>query len=143
MESPLSPSEGQQPSLPPSTEMNPSAESDRPMYSEQETLRFLQSTLDALISHVAVLDGDGTIVAVNRAWRRFMEANQGALTSCGLGANYLKVCDTAFGDFAQEAHSVAQGIRAVMSGQRAAFSLEYPCPSPNRTPLVYPACDAL
>jgi hypothetical protein len=36
---------------------------------ENESL--LRSTLDSLSAHIAVLDGRGTIVAVNKAWRQF------------------------------------------------------------------------
>jgi len=53
------------------------AESVRAAAAEQQTRRFLQATLDALTSHVAVIDAEGTILAVNKAWQRFAEANQG------------------------------------------------------------------
>ena len=50
----------------------------------EEALRasyqFLQATLDSLPDHVAVLDAEGTILAVNGAWRRFAEANDFAGT---------------------------------------------------------------
>jgi PAS domain S-box-containing protein len=104
----------------------------RAVTAAQRSKRFLQSTLDALTSHVAVLDEDGTIVAVNRAWERFAEENGGTALSCGVGANYLAVCGEAYGMRAQEAPSVIAGIRAVMAGQRPEFSLEYPCHSPTQ-----------
>jgi len=34
-----------------------------------EARRFLQSTLDALSTHIAILDEHGTIIGVNAAWR--------------------------------------------------------------------------
>ena len=37
--------------------------------------RFARATLDALASHVCVLDASGTILMVNEAWRRFARAN--------------------------------------------------------------------
>lgn len=41
----------------------------------KESQRFLQSTLDALSTRIAILDQSGSIVAVNAAWRRFAEAH--------------------------------------------------------------------
>ncbi len=98
---------------------------------KQELQRFLQSTLDALASHIAVLDEEGTIVAVNKAWQQFSEENEGTAASCAVGANYLEVCGKASGLWAEEAPEVVQGIRDVMTGRQQAFCLEYPCHSPN------------
>jgi PAS domain S-box-containing protein len=96
---------------------------------EKELQRFLQSTLDALASHIAVLDGEGNILAVNRAWQRFSEANGGIPASCGVGANYFDVCQIASEAGAEEALAVRQGIHEVMAGDTPEFSLEYPCHS--------------
>ena len=42
---------------------------------------------------IAVLDADGTIVAVNRAWREFGQRNGATGNSASsLGLNYLEVC---------------------------------------------------
>lgn len=96
-----------------------------------ESKRFLQSTLDALSSHIAILDEDGVIVAVNAAWNRFACDNDFRGSYRGVGDNYLTVCDSVSGSFAAEASAVAIGIRAVMAGQRAEFHLEYPGHSPQ------------
>jgi PAS domain S-box-containing protein len=95
----------------------------------QEAKRFLQSTLDALSAHIAILDERGTIIAVNATWNRFacehhLMDNRGVV-----GANYLQLCDEASGSFSEEAAAVACGIRAVMAGQNDEFCLEYPCHS--------------
>ncbi len=86
--------------------------------------------LNALPAHIALLDHEGTIVSVNNAWRNFPgeEALQG--TTCGLGINYLNVCDNASGSDSAEASQAAAGIRSVLSGGSKIFSLEYPCHSP-------------
>jgi len=86
--------------------------------------------LNALPAHVCLLDRDGIIIAVNRAWRRFAVANAFGGVHHGLGANYLGVCDHARGANADEASVAAQGIRAVLSGRAPSFSLEYPCYGP-------------
>ena len=93
--------------------------------------RFARSTVDALTSHIAILDEAGTILAVNRAWREFAELNPPAPSAFALGSNYLSVCEAASGPCSEEAGAVAAGIRAVLSGERDSFSIEYPCHSPT------------
>ena len=82
--------------------------------------RFTNSILDSLSAHVAVLDETGTIIAVNRAWSEFAEANAPVTNNAFKfeGANYLRVCDTADGPRAEEAAALAAGIRAVMRNQQ-------------------------
>jgi len=41
--------------------------------------------------------------------------------------NYLNVCDVTEGEFSREAQQVADGIRAVLGGERDEFLLDYPC----------------
>jgi signal transduction histidine kinase/PAS domain-containing protein len=97
----------------------------------RESHRFIQSTLDALLTNIAILDERGTIIAVNAAWRRFAEANCYTGAAYATGTNYLEVCDTAAGDGAETGRAAAAGIREVMAGQRDEFELEYPCHSPE------------
>jgi PAS domain S-box-containing protein len=87
--------------------------------------------LDALSSHVAILDEKGEIVSVNAAWHRFAAANGGTLNACEVGSNYLEVCERASLGSA-EANSAAQGIRQAIAGSRDEFSLEYPCHGPEQ-----------
>lgn len=95
--------------------------------------RRLQTIIDALPEHLAVLAPDGRIVMINRAWRRFAQANgDPTLAACGIGSDYLAVCrsDAAStdGDLAAQA---ARGVRAVLEGSRDSYSLHYPCHSPT------------
>ncbi|HMD98708.1 MAG TPA: PAS domain S-box protein [Terriglobia bacterium] len=92
--------------------------------------RFLQSTLNALSSHIAILDEKGEIVAVNAAWHCFAAANGGSPYACGVGSNYLEVCRMASPNCA-EASTAAEGIRQAIAGARDEFSLEYSCHSPE------------
>jgi PAS domain S-box-containing protein len=92
--------------------------------------RFARSILDALTTHIAILDEKGRIVATNKAWREFGFANS-ARIEVGISANYLEVCDAASGPCGEEAVAVAAGIRAVIRGEQEQFSLEYPCHSPS------------
>jgi|GEM_PF-178940 len=96
-----------------------------------ESKRFLQSTLDALSSHIAILDEHGVIIEVNGAWNRFADENQSKNRLRGVGDNYLHLCDAARGPFSEEAPAMAAGIRAVIAGNTETFELEYPCHSPR------------
>ena len=96
----------------------------------RDSERFAHATIDALAAHICVLDERGIIIAVNRAWRNFAAANQLVARNAGEGVNYLAICDAATGADADVAAAFASGIRAVLRGERAGFSLEYPCHSP-------------
>lgn len=91
------------------------------------------SIFDSLSAIIAVLDEEGTILAVNRAWNMFNAMNQPKDTNkkkTNKTENYLFVCDTANGINSEEAQAMAEGIRAVISGRRSEFTLDYPCHSP-------------
>jgi two-component system CheB/CheR fusion protein len=93
-------------------------------------VRRLQSVLDCLPEHVAVLDSDGTITMVNAAWRRFAHANGDAdLALSGPGSNYLRACINDSG--VESSDAANRGLRAVLDGTLPSFSMEYPCHSPN------------
>lgn len=93
-----------------------------------------QSILDSVAAEIAVLDRDGTILAVNEPWRRFAAQNSEASslvkTYAEPGANYLAVCKTrpcCAED--EDAAAIREGIQAVSDGRLSHFSLEYACPS--------------
>jgi signal transduction histidine kinase len=100
---------------------------------EEETQRSqeLQQTLDSLSAHIAILDESGEIIAVNEAWRAFARSNGDDPGGVSEGTNYLQVCESATGQNSEEAAAFAEGIRAVLSGQRESFEMEYPCHSPT------------
>jgi PAS domain S-box-containing protein len=100
---------------------------------EEETQRSqeLQQTLDSLSAHIAIVDESGEILAVNEVWRAFARSNGTGLEKVSEGANYLRVCDSAKGLHAEEAAAFADGIRAVLSGRRESFEMEYPCHAPT------------
>jgi PAS domain S-box-containing protein len=95
----------------------------------QRSHKFILDVIDSLSAHICVLDGDGEIIAVNKAWRRFSTTNRPIAGNLAEGANYLAICDNAKGDDANFAATFAAGIRAVLQGQSDMFSLEYPCHS--------------
>jgi len=86
---------------------------------------FNASILNSLTSHIAVLDANGTIIAVNNAWRQFAE--ESGLSAPGrdmLGRSYLDACENACGEGASPTQA---GIMAVLRGELETFHLEYPC----------------
>jgi PAS domain S-box-containing protein len=97
--------------------------------------------LQALPSHVAVLDENGAIVLVNRAWTDFAVAN-GGVFGVAVGANYLDVCRRASRDDAVALRAL-EGLDAVLSGARAHFEMEYPCDSPTQRRWFAMSVDAL
>ncbi|MCM3763762.1 GGDEF domain-containing protein [Neobacillus niacini] len=83
---------------------------------------FSQAVLDALLDHIAVLDKEGNIIAINKAWVNFSIENGGDLQRTGIGNNYLIVCS----------QEVRAGILQVLTGGLDHFNYEYPCHSTNQ-----------
>ena len=99
--------------------------------------RFNRRTLDALSANVAVIDSTGAIVATNRAWRSFAEANGAPWQIVGDGANYLAVCDKLAADGDSDARTTARAIRRVLTGEEDAQGFEYPCHSADEQRWFY------
>ena len=97
----------------------------------REARRFLQSTLDALTSQIAILNEEGQILAVNAAWDRYEGARPLLGTRCGVGMNYLETCAWALGGGPERAMAIAAGVRAVLAGRQREYYLEGPCPAPD------------
>jgi len=99
----------------------------------KESERFNRATLDALSPSIAVLNEQGDIIFVNKAWRDFGADNSIFPLQKQEGYNYLKICDAVpveSEDF-ECAKSTAAGIRCVIRGEIKTFSIEYSCNSPN------------
>jgi len=87
--------------------------------------------LDGLSARVAVVDGAGSIVFVNGAWRGFAVVSGAESAKTCEGADYLGACDSAAGPHSEGATEFAAGLRGVLAGRRDSFDLEYPCPGPD------------
>ena len=109
----------------------------------RDSQEFALSTIDALSTTLCVLNESGAILAVNRSWREFAEANRKTPNDGFLPAsemhchfneqtNYLTLCDAVVGPEAVEAAAFAAGIRAVLRGESKQHSQEYECHSPNK-----------
>lgn len=89
--------------------------------------------VDSLPSHIAVLDTDGNIVAVNKQWKRFAMENGGDNKSFYVGTNYLDICKNALRHGESEfPEAVLQGFHDLIEGKKEEFSIEYPCHSPTQ-----------
>jgi len=92
----------------------------------------LQHIIDSLSENIAVLNSQGVITLVNRAWRDFAVDNGDAdMARSGPGVNYLDVCSGAFDATDTSVNQIQRGVREVLEGTRAHFSIEYPCHSPT------------
>jgi two-component system CheB/CheR fusion protein len=88
----------------------------------------LQSYIDSLPHHIAALDKDGKIVAVNAAWKRFGEECNLPKDYDWVGCDYLSSCVPAGGPMVTDHTDGAKapaGLRSVMSRKASSFSLEY------------------
>lgn len=91
---------------------------------ESEAIR--RGILNSLMSRVALLDRNGIIVAVNKAWDEFENARASMrLGHAANGTNYLlalkeaQECGDAF------AAALAEGLREVIAREKGVFSMEY------------------
>ncbi|MFN2391798.1 MAG: PAS domain S-box protein [Pyrinomonadaceae bacterium] len=93
---------------------------------------FARAILNSLSAHISVLDKTGRIIAVNEAWQNFAKANcvEEQISATGTGQNYLKVSEKSEA-FEENTKKAVENLRAVLSGEKTSFSLEYPCHSPT------------
>ncbi len=98
----------------------------------QRSEQFERAILDSLPAHIAVLNGRGDVVAVNKPWQRFAVENGCPKEDrVSVGANYLAVCRRAVAGQDAKAGEALAGIEAVLSGRQKRFVMEYPCNSPE------------
>ncbi len=93
----------------------------------REAESFFHSTVDALLAQIAILDETGTILALNKTWRDLNTFNVLAPKHAEEGNNYLAICESLCLAGVEQATVLAEGIRAVISGRRNYFVLEFPC----------------
>jgi len=92
---------------------------------------FWHSTLDSLNAHIAVLDENADIIAVNSSWRVFADENGLEWDGYGVGRNYLKIAEKGAADGEETAETAARSIREMLARDRHFFELEYPCHGPE------------
>lgn len=93
---------------------------------------FDRSVFNALTANIAVLNDQGTIITVNKAWLKFAAENGvSSLNKVNVGVNYFDVCRKARGKSSEEASIVLNGLLSILNGESDYFELEYPCHSPD------------
>lgn len=107
---------------------------------ENDGFQLLQATIDSLSAHVAILRKDGTIEAVNKAWKHFADSNDARQTNYGIGRNYIKM-SAPYGyddETLRKSHGdmyysimAARCISEVASGDKDYAQITYPCHAPN------------
>ena len=98
---------------------------------QRELAETMSAILNALPAHIALLDQHGAIISVNDMWQEFATGNELQWPHIGTEHNYVEICDKATGEYAEEAHKAAAGIRSVLNGSVGKFVLEYSCHSPT------------
>ncbi|HWP11764.1 MAG TPA: PAS domain-containing protein, partial [Ramlibacter sp.] len=94
----------------------------------RDSAELVQAVEDSVLDHMAVLDADGIVIAVNAAWRGFCAS--GVVPLCrglprsGVGLRYLDALAVRDG---VEAVAARAGIAAVLEGREPVFALEYRC----------------
>jgi len=104
----------------------------RALADAEDNAALSQSILDSMVSHVALLDAQGTIIEVNDAWVEFASENGAASKlKAGVGVKYLDVCRRAADDD-PDAQRALSGILSVLDGSRDVFGMEYDCHAPSQ-----------
>ncbi len=93
---------------------------------------FNKGILASIGSHIAVVNKDGVIIAVNKAWDDFAMQN-GAATREGVsvGSNYFEVCERAALYGEELSTGLIAGMKSVLNDERCTYEVEYPCHSPT------------
>lgn len=86
---------------------------------------------NTLQDQIAVIDREGTIIAVNRAWTLFAIENGLSAESAITHDNYFKVLNDSAARGDTLASEAAKGMLEVVNGERSFYEIEYPCHSPS------------
>jgi two-component system, LuxR family, sensor kinase FixL len=85
----------------------------------------------SLAGHVAAIDRDGTIIAVNDSWLRLAEEHGADPSRVSVGANYFKVCQTVGAMTDSQAWNVRAAVAEVLTGGSNRAQLEYLSQGPS------------
>ncbi|MFP4662121.1 MAG: PAS domain S-box protein [Halanaerobiales bacterium] len=117
--------------------------SEKKVYERElsDSHKFNQEVLDSLNEHIAVIDNNGVIIAVNNSWEEFARCNDGDPETVGIGVNYLDICKKAAEHDDKDAECVLSGLQTIIDGKEDTFIYEYPCHSDDekRWFLLYAA----
>jgi two-component system sensor histidine kinase UhpB len=98
----------------------------------KESEAFTKNILTSISSHIAVVEENGTIISVNKAWNDFALANQACiLERAPAGSNYITACSTAAAAGNELALKSLEGFYKILKNKIPVFEIEYPCQSQN------------
>ena len=110
---------------------------------QRESDELFTGVIDAIPDSLAVLDRNGTILAVNNAWRRFGRQNGLRWSAYGVGRSYLNPLLYAIrrdpADYPEsvgsenDAAKTAELMQAILDAEEHQITFEYPCNSPRET----------
>jgi hypothetical protein len=83
-------------------------------------------------SHAALVELDGTVLAVNTAWDRFAQASGVAAGYTFVGQNYLAAAEAGVSAGEPGSRETYVGLLDVLRNGRPKFTLTYACHSPSR-----------
>lgn len=86
--------------------------------------QLFQATFDTFDSQIALVDREGEIIALNRAWKN-NSINSGFSKNTNVGDNYLNICKTVVGSESELAREIATEIRAIARSEKTEFRLKY------------------
>lgn len=93
----------------------------------------LRNLMDSLSSSVALVDGQGNIRQVNRAWRDFGAENGADSELCvGRNYNYFAVLEHALAAAEPGAREIMENMERLIEGEIESFQIEYPCHAPDK-----------
>ena len=100
-------------------------------FAESQALQ--RAMLSTLPSRIAVLDRDGRVLAVNRAWLGQSEGSDANLMgSARVGANFLEICREAKLVGEAGSREMTEAVEAVLLGAREFVEIEYGTKQPGK-----------
>jgi len=98
----------------------------------KESEIFTRSILTSIDYHIAVIEANGNIISVNKAWDNFSVQNgEAALERTGIGSNYISVCKASSDAGDSLAAKALHGFQQVVKKEIPFFEMEYPYHSLN------------
>ena len=86
---------------------------------------FIQSALDTLLVHIAILDHSMEIIGVNAAWRQLAADNAPPIPDHGLGLKYPALCQEFAGMDLPQPSLLLEEMSELTAGEREMFEIEY------------------
>ncbi|MCB1502028.1 MAG: EAL domain-containing protein [Hyphomicrobiaceae bacterium] len=91
----------------------------------REMERLAHATIDALPDGIAVIDSDGRVVTISRAWKALAAEHDDVLLALHEGVDYLAACDSAARSGDIDAGRIAALVRSAQSKDDVGASVEY------------------